>query len=68
MDEFETKKALYGRLKQFAKAEMARDLGTRHGRSIKLPWDPESHVEPSEESGEFKLDSEALSELASRLG
>lgn len=35
------KKKLHGDLKNFARAEMARDMAKRHGKSLQLPWDPD---------------------------
>lgn len=63
--ETEIKRKLLGDLKQFAKSEMARDLAKRHGKSLRLPWDPEAEpVEPAAEGDELKLDAEALEQLA----
>lgn len=65
MEEFEQKRRLAGDLKQFAKAEMARDLATRHGRSLRLPWDaPEPVSEPTAADPTDELDAEALRALS----
>lgn len=68
MDEnyIERKRAALADLKQFARAEMARDLARRHGKPLRLPWDPEeqSAAEPAADS----LDGEALSALEGLAG
>lgn len=52
-------------LKQFARAEMARDLASRHGKSLRLPWD-EDEAAPSEPGPD--IDREALEALSGVLG
>lgn len=67
MDEkyLERKRTALADLKQFARAEMARDLARRHGKSVRLPWDAaeQAQDQPTEE-----LDSEALSALEGLAG
>jgi len=65
-NDLETKRALYGKMKEFARAEMARGLGRRHGRNVRLPWDEDEapQAPDADSDGGLKLDSDALSELA----
>lgn len=51
-------------LKQFARAEMARDLAKRHGKSLRLPWDPDDAVSEPAGSAEPQIDMQALEELS----
>lgn len=74
MSDLEVKRKMYGDLKQFAKGEMAREIGARHGRSVKLPWDsePEAVEAAPEESAELddpkvELDEESLKALLASL-
>lgn len=64
MDEqyIERKKKALTELKQFARAEMARDLAKRHGRTLKLAWDPEESAAPQPQQSQG-LDDEALQAL-----
>jgi hypothetical protein len=62
----ERKRAALADIKQFARAEMARDLGRRHGKSVRLPWDAEEAA-PAEVNDDT-LDSEALSALEGLVG
>jgi hypothetical protein len=56
-------------LKQFARAEMARDLAKRHGKSLSLPWDPEEQPQEMQaEPQSPELDSESLEALAGMAG
>lgn len=49
-------------LKQFARAEMARELAKRHGRELRLPWDPEpTSAAVTEQAPDFDLS--ALDEI-----
>lgn len=63
----ERKRAALSDLKQFARAEMARDLARRHGKSIRLPWDAEDNA-PAAANDTETLDSEALSALEGLVG
>lgn len=66
-DQFiERKRAALSDLKQFARAEMARDLARRHGKSVRLPWDAEEQQAAPPQADE--LDSEALSALEGLAG
>lgn len=68
MDEqnIEMKRKAVGELKQFARAEMARDMAKRHGRALRLPWDPEEAA--PEASKPEELDKDAIGELAGMIG
>lgn len=61
MDELDLKRKVLGDLKQFARAEMARDLARKHGKSLRLPWDPEDA--PQGEPPAQSVDMEALRAL-----
>jgi hypothetical protein len=63
----ERKRAALGDLKQFSRAEMARDLARRHGKSVRLPWDAEEQQADVQQPTE-ELDSEALSALEGLVG
>lgn len=69
MDEqhIERKKKALTELKQFARAEMARDLAKRHGKSLKLPWDSDEPAAPELQT-QPELDDEALNALAGLTG
>jgi len=62
----ERKRAALSDLKQFARAEMARVLARRHGKSIRLPWDAEDTAPAANDTE--TLDSEALSALEGLAG
>jgi hypothetical protein len=75
MSDLDMKRQMYGELKKFAKAEMAREIGGRHGRKVKMPWDVEEvTIEAAEpESAEaptagLKLDQDELDALTASLG
>jgi hypothetical protein len=59
-DLIETKLQAARDMKQFAKAEMARDLARRHGKQIRMPWDEERQASAPEG---IQLDEEALRAL-----
>ncbi len=60
----ETKLRAAKDMKQFAKAEMARELAQRHGKSLRLPWDEEETVsEVAPDQNEMQLDEDALRAL-----
>ncbi len=58
----ERKRAALSDLKQFARAEMARDLARRHGKPLRLPWDQAEEAAAPQPSSD-QLDGEALSAL-----
>jgi hypothetical protein len=70
MDEqaIELKRKVLGDIKQFARAEMARDLGRRHGRPLRLPWDAEEAPAGDAAPQDQDLDAGALQELAGMIG
>lgn len=51
-------------LKQFARAEMARDLAARHGRKLRLPWDPDEPATEAAPADPEQIDTEALQALS----
>lgn len=77
MSDLEVKRKMYGDLKQFAKGEMAREIGSRHGRSVRLPWDSaeveispaedDEAAEPAEQAELEGVDPEALQALLDAL-
>lgn len=69
MSDLDLKRQMYGELKKFAKAEMAREIGGRHGRKVKMPWDREEPaIETAEgETPDLDVGKEDLEALASSL-
>ncbi len=63
----ERKKKALTELKQFARAEMARDLAKRHGKSLKLPWDSEEAPQEAQPQSQ-ELDDESLEALRGLSG
>lgn len=64
--DIELRKRHLQELKQFARAEMARELAGRHGRKLRLPWDPDEA--PAAQESAPSIDTEALQELSGVLG
>lgn len=66
---FERKTKALRDLKQFARAEMARDLAKRHGKTLSLPWDAEEQPQQQQAAPDApELDNEALEALAGMAG
>jgi hypothetical protein len=67
MDPLELKRKHIADLKQFARAEMARDLAHRHGRTLRLPWD-EQEQPAAPETEQPGIDAETLQALSGMVG